>query len=474
MPRPFDSFILLAEMRTGSNFLEENLNSIPGLKCWGEAFNPHFMGGAGRTDMAGLSLSERERDPLALLAAMRSQTEGLSGFRFFHDHDARVLDQCLPDPRCAKIVLTRNPLESFVSLQIARATNQWRLNDMKNARSAQITFDAEAFAQHVAELQAFQVRILRALHTSGQTAFYIAYEDIGDLDVLNGLAAWLGIDGQLERLTQKTKVQNPGELRQKVVNYDEMVAALGPLDPFNLSRTPNFEPRRGPAVPSFVTPPTAPVMFMPVPGGPTESVQTWLAGLEEGDLVAGRTQRELRKWKRQSTGHRSFTVLRHPVPRLHHAFCTHILMPGPACFAELRETLRSEYEVPIPAGAPGADYDAAAHRAAFLAFASFVKGNLGGQTSLRVDPAWASQSSVLQGMGQVVLPDLIIREEEAAERLSDLAAALGLTAPAYRAEAATQPIALSDIYDADVEAAVKAAYQRDYMMFGWAPWSATA
>lgn len=83
MAQTFDSFILLAEMRTGSNFLEENLNAIPGLRCWGEAFNPHFMGNAGKTELAGLSLTERERDPLVLLDAMRAKTDGLAGFRFF-------------------------------------------------------------------------------------------------------------------------------------------------------------------------------------------------------------------------------------------------------------------------------------------------------------------------------------------------------------------------------------------------------
>ena len=40
----FDHFILLAEMRTGSNLLETNLNLLDGVTCHGEAFNPSFMG----------------------------------------------------------------------------------------------------------------------------------------------------------------------------------------------------------------------------------------------------------------------------------------------------------------------------------------------------------------------------------------------------------------------------------------------
>ena len=35
------------------------------------------------------------------------------------------------------------------------------------------------------------------------------------------------------------------------------------------------------------------------------------------------------------------------------------------------------------------------------------------------------------------------------------------------------PYTLADIYDEEVEDAVRAAYQRDYMMFGFKPWSQT-
>jgi LPS sulfotransferase NodH len=40
----FRSFVILAAMRTGSNFLEESLNGVPGITCHGELFNPAFVG----------------------------------------------------------------------------------------------------------------------------------------------------------------------------------------------------------------------------------------------------------------------------------------------------------------------------------------------------------------------------------------------------------------------------------------------
>ena len=36
----FTSFVMFAGMRTGSNFLEANLNALPGVSCLGEVFNP--------------------------------------------------------------------------------------------------------------------------------------------------------------------------------------------------------------------------------------------------------------------------------------------------------------------------------------------------------------------------------------------------------------------------------------------------
>ena len=473
MTARFKRFILLAEMRTGSNFLEENLNAIPGVRCWGEAFNPAFVGHAGKSEMAGITRAEREQDPDRLLVAMDGQTDGLPGFRFFHDHDPRVLERLLPDPSCAKIILTRNPLDSYVSLKIAVATNQWRLRDMVGAKTARIRFDAAEFFAHLETQRAFQQRLMHALQVTGQTAFYVAYEDIGDLEVLNGLAAWLGVKGRLDALSGRTKVQNPGSLSEKVENFDEMVSILGPIDLFDLGRTPNFEPRRGPAIPSYITAAAAPVLFTPIGAGPMASVETWLAaldGVSPEELGRGMTQKDLRKWKRQHPGHRSFTMLRHPVPRLYDAFCRHILMPGPDCFHDIRQTLRETYSVPIPEGAPGPDYDAESQKAAFCAFADFVKGNLGGQTGLRVDPAWASQSSLLQGMAQFALPDLVLREDEAVARLAELAASLNLEAQIYTPERDPAPMPLAEIYDAEIEAAVKAAYQRDYMMFGFSAW----
>ena len=472
----FDCFVIFAEMRTGSNFLEANINAFDGLACHGEAFNPHFIGYPNSEDILGIDQPERDRDPMRLLNQIRMATPGaLGGFRYFHDHDPRVLDTLLSDRKIAKIVLTRNPVDSYVSWKIAQATGQWKLTNVKKRKDAQARFDAREFEAHLAELQAFQVQLMNALQTSGQTAFYVAYEDLQDVAVMNGLARWLGVPHRLEKLNSALKRQNPAPVSDKVMNFEEMEAALSRLDRFNLARTPNFEPRRGPVVPSYVGAAETPLLYMPIRSGPETTVFSWMAALDgvgEGALTNDFTQGTLRAWKRARPGHRSFTVIRHPLARAHEAFCSKILTTAKGSFRGIRQTLRRAHNLPIPEEAPGDDYDVNAHREAFSAFLAWTKANLSGQTAVRVDGHWATQAQCLQGMAEFTLPDMVIRESEIDTYLPALAMQVGHENPPDPVPTPTRaPFSLAEIYDDKIEALAREAYARDYTMFGFEDWN---
>lgn len=469
MARPFDSFVVFAEMRTGSNFLEASLNQIPGVTCHGEAFNPHFICYPKWSEALGVTLDQRQRNPRKLLNRIHAE-EGLNGFRFFHDHDPRVLDGVLSDDRCAKIVLTRNPLESYVSLKIARKTGQWKLGDAKHRKDARVEFDAEEFNQHLETLQTFQLRLMQALQVTGQTAFYLDYEDLNDVAVLNGLAAFLGKPDGLTATSRALVKQNPDPIEEKVTNPADIAATLARIDRFNLSRTPSFEPRRGPAVPTFIAAPDRGLLYMPIKAGPTAQIEHWLAAMDgktPRDLHRQFTQKTLRQWMRQTPGHRSFTILRHPVARAHAAFCTYILNGE---YAEIREVLRKRYRLPIPPLDRVGKMRLPAHRTAFLEFLQFLKGNLAGQTSIRVDAAWASQTAVLRGFAQFAQPDLIAREDRLDKDLSYLVAQTDADSAALPQVEDTAPFPLSEVYDDTIEAAAAETYQRDYTAFGFGSW----
>ncbi len=471
---PFDYFVVFAEMRTGSNFLEDNLNQIEGLTCHGEAYNPTFIGVRDSSNILGVTFEDREADPFSLLEKIKT-ADGMNGFRYFNDHDPRVFDALMDDPRCAKIILTRNPAESYVSLKIAVGTDQWRMTDVRRHREAKATFRPEEFDAFVSTVQAFQLRLLNKLQTTGQTAFYIGYEDLNDADVMNGMASFLGASGRLSALSTKLKKQNPSSLSEKVANFEEMEVALADHDRFNLSRTPNFEPRRGPAVPSYLLPPHTSLMFLPIGSGPTAAVANWLAGLDDvapDELLSQVPQSALRKWKRDRTGHRSFTVVRHPVARAHTAFVDQILN-APEQGLNLRDTLRRNYKIPMPAQYPSPEYSLENHRTAFKAFLEFLKANLSGQTGVRVSPFWATQLHVIQGFSEFSIPDVVMRESTLEEDLAVLAAQVGKSTMPALADA-TDPHAelLRSIYDDDIEKRARAAYLKDYDAFGFGPYTA--
>ena len=92
MTDAFDYFIVFAEMRTGSNFLEANLNAIDGVTCHGEVFNPHFIGYPNKTEILGVTREMRENSPEQLIETIKKYSDGFGGFRYFHDHDPRVLE----------------------------------------------------------------------------------------------------------------------------------------------------------------------------------------------------------------------------------------------------------------------------------------------------------------------------------------------------------------------------------------------
>lgn len=451
-------------MRTGSNHLEASLTALSDVTAYGEIFNPVFLGAHNRDALFGMDMAAREVDPLPLLDLIRANTDGLPGFRYFHDHDPRVLDTILDDPRTAKIVLTRNPLDAYVSLAIARQTGQWRLTNPKMAKAAQARFDSAEFDALLAAQQGFRDRIQTHLQRTGQTAFWISYEQIGDLAVLNGLAAFLGSADRLAEVPGKLKKQNPGQTADKVENADEMRAHLARLDPFQLSRSTHLEPSRPADVAPLMAAAESPLLCLPLPGGATAALRDWMTRLDGAPPHEGLKERELRPWMRKAKGFTSFAVLRHPLARAHDAFVEVLTDKGPEANT-IRRILTNQHGVALPAGP-----EPEAHAAGFLGFLTFLKANLNGQSALPVKPIWASQAETLAGLAQVVLPQRLIRETDAQADLDGLAQRVGRAPQPLILERPGSGPTLLQIYRPEQDDAVIDAYRRDFFQFGFRRW----
>ncbi|MEM1272578.1 MAG: nodulation protein NodH [Pseudomonadota bacterium] len=471
MKRAFDLCVVFAEMRTGSNHLEALLNAVPGLRGFGEVFNPSFIGRQNQDRLFGYDLKRREADPNGFLQTLQTEAgPDLPVIRLFHDHDPRVLDPIVANPRVAKVILTRNPLDSYISRKIAAETGQWRMTDARSDAKAEVRFDAAEFAAMLVNWQRFAATLRHHLQINGQSAFEIGYDDLGDEAVLNGLLRYLNVKEEIEPSGSTLKPQNPGGPRSKVINPTEMQAALAGIDPFGLNRPSRSDIARGLSAKSLSVLPDQGLIFMPIAGVMEVSLSSWMESLSGAAPRRGLTQRELRQWMRNCPNHRKFSVLRHPLARAHDVFCASVL-PRRPMHAERRRMLRRRYEVPLPQNWPDDSYDVAAHGAAFSAFLSFLGRALAGQTSLSPPAEWSGQSTILRGMADFALPDFLIRAERLEQEWAPLSAASQTELPLPPAGPETRPFPLSAIYDARLEALAQKVYRRDYVFFGYRRWS---
>jgi len=165
--------------------------------------------------------------------------------------------------------------------------------------------------------------------------------------------------------------------------------------------------------------------------------------------------------------------VRHPLLRSFSAFVAHFLTPGPNRFAKIHSTLNKHYGLQLDEDATFESIGDDDLGRSFAAFLKFVEGNLAGQTKVRVDGAWASQTAIIQAVSAVSPLDRIIREHEFPTEANHLNKT---NAPsAFFDKQSDDLIArLAKIHEPELEKHARAAYQRDYMQFGFSKWDAKA
>ena len=492
-------FAIFGSMRSGSNLLEQSLNQYSRITCHGELFNPSFIGHPKSTDFLGLDFAEREKSPEALIKAMiKDAGDEIAGFRVFHDHDQRTAHMALQDPKCAKIILQRDVLQSFISLEIARKTDQWLLHDAPDRRGGKIIFDPKEFDEYREQQEEYYADVRDTLQKSGQTAFWVQYPEQRDITVLNGIARFLGQDEELKTVKETIRRQNPGSLRDKVENYDEMRDALSRWDEDDNIPLTSFGPLRRANIPKMVSCVTQPILFTPIPGGPNEEVLRWMNTVDEatppkngyseavsgGEILhTGHNQRTLFEWMESNPDIVTLTAVRHPLPRAYDAYMTKIFPTGDGTYGVIREQLTNYFGVALPEPDVMEDatlksldtegYGIGQHRAAFHGFLRFLKNNLSGQTSIRKDGLWDSQMTFLTGFNSAVPISIIVKEGQMDAGFRYVESILDLPAPSIGAPIKPDHLfTLDQIYTRQTENLARKAYSMDYTRFGFADYQA--
>lgn len=476
-------FAIHGTMRTGSNLLERSLAALGDTACYGEAFNPGFVGGPRKNDLLGWKVADRDADPLGFLAALRREAGGrIPGFRIFDGHDDTVAAHALADPDCARIVLRRDPLHTWVSLQIARETGQWMLRRARRRQSAVIRFDPRAFVAWRDHAARHYQRIADRMAAAGTTALWLDYETLTLRESIAAAAHHVGSAGEPPE-TAPILRQNPARLSQKVANYDELCAWLG-HDPDPPADPPVEAPVPEPG--SVLLSHHLPLAALAVPGPGLAPALALMQRLETR-VTGGRAVPAWRLVKNPArhfsvgpedaglAGRHVFALISHPARRLHWLFLDSLLGSGGGDLV-VREALATRLGALPPAEdlARGeAPFSPERHRATFGAWLDLLAEAQEGRGPLATSPARLTQAAALEALCASRQADTLARLEDFPPLAAMLASAAGVDPlPPGQVSALARSGAFgawspSSVLDAGLAARIRALHGRDLAAFGY-------
>lgn len=477
-------FAIFGAMRSGSNLLEQSLNQYAGIVCHGELFNPAFIGHSENMSLFGLSLADREKSPDALVEAMidNAGTE-IAGLRIFQNHDPRAIEFMLENPDCGKIILQRDPLQSYVSLAIARQTDQWLLTNAPERRGGKIHFDEHVFSDYRDAQADYYTNIRKTLRETGQSALWVDYPEQTEIATLNGIAKFLGSREKLKKVQVKIRRQNPGGLEEKVDNYSDMISFLGQRSETDNALETILDPARRANIPKMTTCNNNPVLFAPIPGGPNDAVINWMRTIDGSEPTTGHNQRTLFTWMQEHPNMTTISAVSHPVSRAYDVFMTKIFITSEDSYRVIRNKLINHFGLDIPEmglsktytrdALLASGYGIGQHRAAFHTFLRFLKSNLDGQTSIRIDELWATQASILAAFSSVIPIALIAKDSELVNAFSYVEGKLNILNPTINSSE-NQPYLfnLKEVYTQQTENLTRKVYGVDYTRLGFGDYQA--
>ncbi|MEM9060059.1 MAG: hypothetical protein AAGD13_06315 [Pseudomonadota bacterium] len=471
-------FAIFGTMRTGSNLLEKTIEALGDTACFGEAFNPGFISGPRKTEVLGMTREQRDADPIGFLEHMiDADPDKISGFRIFNGHDRSVLNFSLDDPRCARIILRRDPLESYVSLQIARETDQWMLRNPKRRMTAKIHFDPVDFARYRSGLLAYYDAIETRLAASGLPVLRIDYEDLAYPDRLQQVAEHIGSSGTVPDEAPILR-QNPMPMCEKVENYEEMCAAVG-IEPVRAKLPALASPR------DFLCPERIPVAYAPIAGPAFAPVIALLHRIESRHLsgCSELAQADLFDRARLGTlypqgpanGRAVFTLITHPLVRAHAAFVDETCGPNWSHSTIRRALIRDHGPMPPPRGIQNGrgGYTPEQHRRHFLAFLDIIAEVISSDDESAPRPDWVAQARLVDLYEADGDRLRILRHEDFADLAHWLAELTGVAPlPPGQIKGLSQAeanrmLSLSDILDAEIASRVCDLHPEDYARFGY-------
>lgn len=224
-------FCIIGMMRSGSNYFERLLNTSSSLSCHGEIFNfaktskyrPQIETYLGNNQV---NASQGQLD--SYFRSFIGEDEKRWGFRIFIDHNERVLQAIAAAPGLKKILLKRNLMEAYISLERANRTQQWLLTD-ENYRAREVKnfkIDIDDFVQFCLRQSLFYNGVMSEIVKNGGQPLVVDYSDLVAGNANSAIENFLGLSEPLRNDQVNTLKQNTRKIEDQVTNYGEVVRKL--------------------------------------------------------------------------------------------------------------------------------------------------------------------------------------------------------------------------------------------------------
>ena len=226
-------FTIIGMMRSGSNFIERALDSADDVTCYGELFNPTFIGLHHKStnpnfDFKRGDIERRDNDVKSFAKKLFRHTDTSNvGFRIFFEHNRLVIEEVLQNSKIKKIVLRRNLLNAYVSLQRAVESGQWLAADGSRVKEVQpVTINFNKFVLFVCQHKLFFEKVFNTLRETGQDYVMIDYSEMKEPEKINELLEFIGSKERMDDVVEKTARQNTLSIEQSIANFEEFEQKL--------------------------------------------------------------------------------------------------------------------------------------------------------------------------------------------------------------------------------------------------------
>jgi LPS sulfotransferase NodH len=229
--RSMKKFAIFSVQRTGSTLLCQQLGANPSCICHYELFNATHIGFGGKhyTGLTPMDVQERDKDIEAFYDTIFEPQENIDaiGFKIFQNHHPQALVHALRDKSLVKILLKRDMLTTYTSLQQALAAKFWLSTDEnetnKHVYLQKVHINIEQFEHYCGTMSYFYNFVEQFCRATGQDYLSLYYHNVKTGDKLEYLMEKLTISSNMDPKKITVKKQGKPTLKERIANYGELV-----------------------------------------------------------------------------------------------------------------------------------------------------------------------------------------------------------------------------------------------------------